>query len=184
VKKMEREDVNKILADIAVLFPNFTKMNQASKTETVNAWHWALKDFSYKSINDALELFIKTSGSDFAPSPSKLISLTYKPTELTELNPIEAWGIVSKAVCRSTYYAEEEFEKMPPAIQQAVGSPNQLRAWAQSDCDALETVIASNFQKTYRTVLERQRTIAMLPQDMKMQLILNQTVAAIEAKED
>ena len=45
----------------------------------------------------------------------------------TEMSELEAWAIVRKAIGRSNYYAEEEFEKLPEACKMAVGNPSNLK---------------------------------------------------------
>ena len=89
------------------------------------------------------------------------------PESLTEM---EAWTLVSRAARNSAYHAEREFEKLPPAVQQAVGGPEQLRAWAMMDTSEFESVVASNFMRTYRTVQERERESMLLPASVRNSL--------------
>lgn len=45
-----------------------------------------------------------------------------------QLNELEAWSLVEKAIRNSIYNSQEEFSKLPPLVQKAVGSPNVLDA--------------------------------------------------------
>ena len=65
----------------------------------------------------------------------------------------EAWDLVTRAAARSTYYAQEEFDKLPLPVQRTLGSPATLRSWAAVDVSQLQTVIASHFKRDYRAVL-------------------------------
>ena len=80
---------------------------------------------------------------------------------------MEAWALVSNALRNGTYGAVEEFEKLPEIVQKAVGSPENLRNWAQTDVGSVENVIQSNFIKTYRAELNRKSSISILPDKLK-----------------
>lgn len=59
---------------------------------------------------------------------------------------------------------------MPPIVQKAVGSPSQLRNWSQTDSDSVENVIQSNFMRTYRQELAKDREMRKIPQDTRFAL--------------
>lgn len=80
---------------------------------------------------------------------------------------MEAWSLVSKALRNGTYGAVEEFSRLPPTVQEAVGNPDNLRNWATSDYKAIETVIQSNFIKTYRSVTSRAEEIKRVPAEIQ-----------------
>lgn len=84
-----------------------------------------------------------------------------------ELDGMTAWGLVSKALRNGTYGAVEEFNKLPPLVRQAVGMPDNLKNWATSDYQTIETVIQSNFLRTYETVVKRANEINRMPDDIK-----------------
>ncbi len=52
-------------------------------------------------------------------------------------------------------------------LQRIVGSPSVLREWAQNDINELQTVIASNFQRSYRARAKGEREFMALPQSTK-----------------
>jgi hypothetical protein len=79
----------------------------------------------------------------------------------------EAWGYVAKALSRSGYYAQEEFEKLPEQIQRVVGSANQLRDWAMVDNDTLQTVVASNFQRSFRARAKNDKEYLAIPSGIR-----------------
>lgn len=161
---MTREETQMILAVIDVTYPNFKIEN---KTATVDAWYYMLSEYDYNAINIALKAYVTTSGTSFAPSVSQLIAMAHKKDEYSEMNEMEAWDIVNKAIRRSSYYAQEEYDKLPEIIQRCVGSPSQLRSWSQTSEDTIDTVVASNFQRTYRGMINRQREYTRLPMEAK-----------------
>lgn len=161
---MTRDEVKKIIMVITASFPNW-KPNDISFT--VDTWHMMLSDYSYAEIARSLKVYITTDRSGFAPSIGQLISNVGMVEKLTEINELEAWDMVSKALRDSTYHAEERFAALPELVQKCVGSPSQLRSWGQTDLKSVETVIQSNFLRTFREMKDRQRTINALPVEMK-----------------
>lgn len=67
---MTREETKKLLLTIEAAYPHFKPENA---TLTVDTWHWALKDYPAPAIMNALQKYIKSSKSGFAPSVSQLI---------------------------------------------------------------------------------------------------------------
>ena len=161
---LTREETVKIIRIICDCYPNY-KPNNLS--ETVDVWKMMLEDYSYQEISIALKAYITTDINGFAPSVGQLIAKIQKVSQPQELNEMAAWGLVSKALRNGTYGAAEEFEKLPPLVQKAVGMPDNLRNWAQSDYESIETVIQSNFIKTYRAVVSRSDEINRMPNEIK-----------------
>lgn len=149
---MTREETKKIIMIICSTFANFKPMDL---TYTVDAWNVMLSDFDYADISTALKAYILSDTGGFAPTPGQLVDKINKIKKPEELNEMSAWALVSKALRNGTYGAEEEFNKLPPLVQQAVGSPSQLRNWATTDYESIENVVQSNFMRTYRTVCNR-----------------------------
>ena len=84
-----------------------------------------------------------------------------------DLNEQEAWELVTNALRNSSYCSVEEFDKLPPDVQKAVGSPNMLRTWAAVNFSELQTVIASNFKRDYRAILAQKKDFAKIPESVK-----------------
>lgn len=160
---MTREDVQKLLAMIQTVYPNYKPID---KTAAVNAWILALEDFNKNEVALAFKSYMTTNTTGFAPVPGQLIELIQTITNPQELNEMEAWSLVRKAISHSGYDSVEEFAKLPPEVQKAVGTPEQLRSWA-IDEDFNEEVASSNFMRCYRTEVKRQREIAKMPQDIR-----------------
>lgn len=164
---MTREETKKIVMVIASTYPNW---HPSDMSFTVDAWALMLESFTYQQISAALKAFILSDTSGFAPSVGQLIGLLDRVGNSQELSELEAWLLVSNALRRSTYYAESEFEKLPEAVQRAVGSPSMLRNWAQTDMQSVENVIQSNFMRTYRQVLAKNRDMRKIPQSIRATL--------------
>lgn len=84
--------------------------------------------------------------------------------------PQEAWGMVWRAVQRSAYNSREEFERLPPMLCRLVGTPEQLKAWAQMDANTVQSVIGSNFQRSYQERAKQESEFQALPGDIKQMI--------------
>lgn len=145
-------------------YPNY-KPNNLS--ETVDVWNMMLNNYSYEQVSVALKAYVFSDTSGFAPSIGQLIGKIQIISQPQELEGMAAWGLVSKALRNGTYGAVEEFNKLPPLVRQAVGMPDNLKNWATSDYQTVETVIQSNFLRTYETVVKRANEINRMPDNIK-----------------
>lgn len=161
---MTREETVKIIRIMCDSYPNY-KPNNIS--EMVDVWCMMLEDYNYNQISVALKAYVTSDTSGFAPSIGELIAKIQMISQPQELNEMEAWSLVSKALRNGTYGAVEEFSRLPPTVQEAVGNPDNLRNWATSDYKAIETVIQSNFIKTYRSVTSRTEEIKRVPAEIQ-----------------
>ncbi len=161
---MTREETVKIIRIMCDCYPNY-KPNNLS--ETVDVWNMMLNNYSYEQVSVALKAYINSDISGFAPSIGQLIGKIQTISQPQELDGMAAWGLVSKALRNGTYGAVEEFNKLPPLVKQAVGMPDNLKNWATSDYQTIETVIQSNFLRTYETVVKRANEINRMPDNIK-----------------
>lgn len=145
-------------------YPNY-KPNNLS--ETVDVWQMMLDEYSYNQVSIALKAYVTSDTSGFAPSVGEIVAKIQLVSQPQELDGMTAWGLVSKALRNGTYGAVEEFNKLPPLVRQAVGMPDNLKNWATSDYQTIETVIQSNFLRTYETVVKRANEINRMPDNIK-----------------
>ena len=160
---MTREETQKLIASIKAVYPNFN-IAPEEMAFTINAWHTMLEEYPYEGIQAAFQIYVKTNNTGFPPAVSQLIGSMYAPKKNEALSEGEAWALVKRAIKDGNYHAEERYNELPPAIQRAVGSPNMIKQWAQTDSDEVNTVIMSNFQRTYKAVLEKREFGEKVPQ--------------------
>ena len=144
-------------------YPNY-KPNDIS--ETVDVWQMMLEEYSYQEVSIALKAYILSDNSGFAPSVGQLVDKMQSVQQPQELNEMEAWSLVSKVIRNSGYNSVEEFAKLPPIVQKAVGLPSQLRTWALDE-NYNEEVVSSNFIKCYRAELARERELQKMPKAVR-----------------
>lgn len=161
---MTRDETVKIIRIMCDCYPNYKPSNLS---ETVDVWNMMLEEYSYSQISTALKTYVCSDTSGFAPSIGQLINKLHEVQTPQELNEMEAWLLVGKALRNGTYGAVEEFNKLPPLVQKAVGSPDNLRNWAQTDSESIENVVQSNFMRTYRIVVNRAKEYQKMPKDIQ-----------------
>lgn len=147
-------------------YPNY-KPNDIS--ETVDVWQMMLSDYDYNLVAMALKAYILSDTSGFAPSIGQLVDKMKSITSQQELNEMEAWSLVCDALRNSGYNYAEEYAKLPPLVQKAVGLPTQLQTWALTE-NLNKDVVGSNFMRCYRIEVERQNEISKMPQEVREML--------------
>jgi hypothetical protein len=98
----------------------------------------------------AVKSHIATDTKGFPPVIGQIKEQITKLTQPKMMTEAEAWGLVWRAVCNSGYHAQSEYDALPPLLQRLVGSPSQLHDWALMDADEVQSVVASNFMRSYR----------------------------------
>lgn len=174
---MTVNEARKIIAVMLVSYPNFKPIDTELMATT---WADMLAEYTYEQVNTALRCYITSDKSGFAPAIGQIVDKIKTVSEPPQLNELEAWGLVDKAIRNSGYHAEEEFAKLPPLVQKAVGSPSQLRNWGMTDIDSIETVAQSNFMRTYRAVAKREDEVSRMPSQIRQLIQENEPKIMIE----
>lgn len=160
---MNREEIKKLVRVVVATYPNFRPVDIS---DTIDAWEKVFEGMSYDDVSVALAAYNATNRTGFAPSPGQIIGMLQDLVNRNEDTEAEAWSMVRKAIENSGYHAEEEFSKLPPLVQKAVGSPNELRSWAL-DPEFNDSVIRSHFLRIYGQVRERESKMDRLPPTIK-----------------
>lgn len=161
---MTKKEMAEIIAIMQSNYPDdFRGMSDKAMNGKINLWFMQFRDDDYKEVLAAVMAHIATDTNRFMPPvgviKAKLVEIR-NPDEMTEM---EAWGLVQNALRNGYYGAKEEFDKLPPVVQRLVGSPNQLREWSQMDSETVSSVIASNFQRSYKVRAAKEREFLALP---------------------
>lgn len=164
---MNKQDAAKIVTAITVSYRgHFKGITKAELQALVDTWAMLTADYTYEQINVGLLAFMANDTKGFPPVPGQIIGHICNMADST-MSAIEAWCLVRKAIGNGYYGAEEEFKKLPPLVQKAVGGPSNLRNAAAMDLSAVESVEKSNFLKAYKAVVEREREIAKIPANVR-----------------
>ena len=169
---MTREDTIKILSVLRGAYPAFYRdITKQEAESTIALWESMFEEEPYELVGAAVKAFISGDGKGFPPAIGQIKERIRQITQPEEMTEQEAWAIVSKAVQRSTYGSVEEFAKLPPEIQAVVHDPGQLRQWAIGPAEDLETVVASNFMRSFRAKQKAIKEYIALPTSVKQLMI-------------
>lgn len=160
---MTIKEARKFVAVLMVTYPNYNPIDEELAAET---WAGVTEEYTYEKVDTALRSYMKSNTSGFAPVPGQIIDKIHTMTAPQELNEMEAWSLVSKAIRNSGYNSVEEFAKLPPLVQKAVGLPSQLRTWALDE-NYNEEVAMSSFQRSYKAELKRHEELQKMPQNVR-----------------
>lgn len=159
---MSREETKAILAVLKAGYSNFYKgMTAEEATNIVNLWSTMFIDDPAQVVTEAVKALMCTLKypPTIADVKEKIMLIT-QPQTMTEM---EAWGLVQSAIKDSYYHAKGQFDNLPPIIQKIVGGPSQLRDWAVMDADVVNTVIQSNFMRSYTAKVKAEKEYMALP---------------------
>ncbi len=165
---MTIRETGQIMDILAVAYPRFYTGSDAPNPEqTLKLWATMFVDDSVEVVAMAVKAHIANDAKGFPPHIGAIKEAIVKLKTPDELTEQEAWELVRRACSNSNYGAREEFDKLPPVVRRLVGSPNQLREWAMMDSDTLNSVVASNFQRSYKVRAAKEREYLALPSDIR-----------------
>ena len=169
---MTREDTIKILSVLRGAYPAFYRdITKQEAESTIGLWESMFSEEPYELVGAAVKAFISGDGKGFPPAIGQIKERIRQITQPEGMTEQEAWALVSKAVRNSAYGSVEEFNKLPPEVQAVVHDPGQLKQWANGSADDLETVVASNFMRSFRAKQKSIKEYMALPSEVK-QLML------------
>jgi len=163
---MTRDETKDILMKIDGLFPNWKPGNL---TVLLDTWAVVLGNYTKQQVDAALIAYISGDTSGFAPSPGQLLGIIRTASEnpMDTLTPLEAWGLVYKAICNSGYHAEEEFNRLPEICQKAVGSSHNLAEMAAMDTATVQSVEQSHFIREYESLRRQVEKREQIPESVR-----------------
>lgn len=168
---MEKMDVLKLLMLLEAEYPqSFKGLDDEHRKLKTELW---AKEFEQDNANVvfAAARILMRSGREFAPTSGQIREKIMSFADAKTLDEQQAWSLVAKACANGYYGYRTEFEKLPVEVQRAIGRPEQLREWALVDENTLQTVVASNFMRSYKTTVSREKELARIPAEIRKQLI-------------
>ena len=165
---MTYEQTLAIMSVLKAAYPTFYKdMKRGEAEGIVELWASMFADDPASVVAAAVKAHIATDKKGFPPHIGAIKESIVKLSSTKEMTEMEAWGLVQRAVSNGIYGAQKEFDKLPPVLQRLVGSPNQLKEWALMDADTVSSVVASNFQRSYRARAANERELLAIPSDVR-----------------
>lgn len=147
---------------------HYKNMGQQQFNSILKLWTDMFADDDAVLVGLAVKTIISTDMSGFPPTIGAVKTKMRELLQPEEMTEAEAWALVKKAVSRGYYNSKEEFNKLPKTLQRIVGSPAQLKEWSTIDTPTLESVISSNFQRSYKARAKQEKEYDAIPQDVKL----------------
>lgn len=165
---MTRKESAQIIGIMQTVYlDSFKNLSADAIQSTVAIWANVFEDDPASAVQAAVMAHISATTDRFMPPPGAIKQRLVEIKTGGNLTAGEAWQLVYAAAQRGIHHAQEEFDKLPPIVQRLVGSPNQLREWAMMDAETVQSVIASNFQRSYAVRAEKEREYMALPSGVK-----------------
>lgn len=165
---MNQKETIAVLAVLKTAYPQFYRgLSPQELQETVTLWSEMFAAEDFQVVKAAVKAHIATDAKGYPPHIGAIKAAIRKITQPDEMSEMEAWGYVSRALRNSSYNSIKEFERLPPVVQRVVGSPSQLREWAIMDSDTVQSVVASNFQRSYKARAKSESEYIALPESVK-----------------
>lgn len=160
---MTKKETAMIMAVLQAAFPSYYRnISPDDAKAAVNLWHEMFLDDDYLRVSAAVKAIIATQVEGFPPTigavKEKLLQFNYP----NQLSPQDAWVLVSKAAAGNLAY-----DKLPPLVQKAIGSPNVLKEWGMLEVSVFNSVIYSQFIKAYKIYEKREIETVSLPGDVR-----------------
>jgi len=161
-----RQEALAVLAILKTAYPTFYKnYSKEELNAAIDLWATMFAEEHPEIVTEAIKALMCTLKypPTIADVKEKIAMIMQSQTQtMTEM---EAWQCVKAAI--SYYNASENFEELPPILQKIVGSPNTLREWALMDGEVVNSVIQSNFMRSYKAKVAQEKEYAMLPSSTK-----------------
>ena len=143
---------------LARIEANWTPFKNSEAAVTL--WADRFKSDPYPLVLEAVNILIDTDLGGFRPTIGQVKAAMHDIVYGEQLSETEAWQRV-KAVLHEAQEGPETltgarsaWNKLPDEIKKLV-SPRQLLEWNWIDVEKMDTVIQSNFMRSYRDVMER-----------------------------
>lgn len=181
---MTREETLAIMSVLKAAYPAYYKgLNRNDAEAVVSLWTEMFKDESAQVVAVAVKAHIASDSKGFPPHIGAIKDAIAKLHQPDQMTALEAWGHVQRAmrgasmspssrvfiggVTDGKTTAEKNFEKMPELVQRIVGSPSQLAQWADMESDIVNSVVSSNFQRSFNARAAHERELLTLPTDVR-----------------
>lgn len=163
---MTTKEIAQLVYVVKAAYPKtYERFTNKDFENLILAWQMVLEDYTYQQASAGLKTYLASDTKGFPPSPGQVVDCIHKviKPQTGELTGLEAWALVRRAISNSNYNADAEFERLPAAVQRAVGSPANLREMAMLDIDQVETVEQSHFIRNYEGMVKRIADEAKIP---------------------
>lgn len=178
---MNRKQTLQTLAILQGAYPFLYKdMSNDDLDGVVSLWEAMFAEDDPKLVAAGVKAFIATDTKGFWPSIGQIKEKMRQITDEEVPTAMEAWTNIWETVDKHRGKYLDAFNDLPPIVRSILGSSSTIRAWGEMDVGTLESVVSSNFQKSYREKVKAKQTFDALPSDVRNQFAPEGKAAALE----
>lgn len=181
---MDREETLKIMSVLKAAYPAYySNMPKRDAENAVSLWNEMFAEDDYAVVGAAVKALLAADEKGYPPTIGAVKSKIHKITQPQDMTELEAWALVRRAITGASMdassrrirdgeleqrtSAERKYDELPQMIQRLIGSPSQLAMWASLSTESIETVVQSNFMRSYKARCAADREYNALPADIK-----------------
>lgn len=191
---MTIDEMAEVMDVLEIAYPAFyAKQDEDAKFKAAELWAVMFADEPWEMVAMAVKAFIASDTKGFPPNIGQIKGIIGKMTmpKTLEMTELEAWTLVRKAIKGASMAdwsrrmlpdmtmgppsAVVQFEQLPPLLRQLVGDPRQLALWEELPDNEINTIIQSNFMRSWRSRVSHEKEMLALPADIRTNM---QTLAA------
>lgn len=191
---MTIDEMAAVMDVLEIAYPAFyAKQDTETKFNAMELWAVMFADEPLELVLMAVKAFIASDTKGFPPNIGHIKGIIGKLTQPKELEmtELEAWNIVRRAIRGASMAdctrkmqpdgtmgpptAVVQFNALPEILQRLVGDPQQLAMWEDLPGKQIDTVIQSNFMRSWRARAAHEKEMLALPADIRNNM---QTLAA------
>lgn len=161
---MKESEIGKLLALVQEIWPQFSNGRHLKDTAVI--WQRIFANDTFSDAEIAVLAYASNDEKGFPPPIGALKAYIHKMHDDSP-NEQEAWQVVRKAIGNSSYHSAEEYDRLPDAMKRCVAGPQFLRDCADMDVDQIDTVVASQFMKTYRAEKAKMAEVQKMPAEIQ-----------------
>lgn len=171
---MELKQALQVLAVLKAAYPqHYRGLSDGDIRAMATLWASMFEE-TFADVMQAVKAHIVTDARGFCPTIGAVKEQLARMRESRRggaLTEHEAWELVRQALKNGYYGAQQEFAKLPPVVQKILGGSSQLRDWAMLPDEQVNTVIASNFMRSYRARAAWESDVEKLPASVRREFL-------------
>lgn len=163
---MNQQEIAKVLEVLEDAYGVKKFYADSDKARVLRIWNIMFRDDDAIEVNRAVIDCIATLR--YSPTIADIKTRMAQNRMEGQMTELEAWALIRRA-CEDSNGREESqkaYQSLPKILQKLC-NPSQLRAWRAVPDKEFETVIASNFQRSYAELAKREAGYHALPPQLQ-----------------
>lgn len=164
---MNKTESAAIMAILQAAFPAFYRnISQADAKMAVNLWAEMFADDDAQQVAAAVKCIIATQIEGFPPTIGAVKEKLRELKNPSAMTAQEGWAWATKAA-----QGNAKWDELPEPVKKAIGSQLVLREWQfNTDTEAFNTVVYSQFVKSFNICQAREAEAAKLPPSVRQMI--------------